>query len=145
MQSRTINAADILKDEADIQFVLFGNGSEFEATKRAVSDRRLTNVIINPLLPPERIPEVYSMGDVALITCKKGAGGAAIPSKTWSIMACNTPIIACFDTDSELADILNKSGAGICIEPENAEVLSEFIRKTKKIKNSIIIRDESMS
>jgi glycosyltransferase involved in cell wall biosynthesis len=126
-----INAADILKDEADIQFVLFGNGSEFEATKRAVSDRRLTNVIINPLLPPERIPEVYSMGDVALITCKKGAGGAAIPSKTWSIMACNTPIIACFDTDSELADVLTKSGSGVCVTPGDGGALADTILKAK--------------
>ena len=71
------------------------------------------------------------MGDVALITCKKGVGHAAMPSKTWSIMACNTPIIASFDTDSDLADTLKRSQAGICVEPENAELLAQAIGEIK--------------
>ena len=50
-----------------------------------------------------------------------------MPSKTWSIMACNTPIIASFDTDSELSEIINKAGAGVCVEPENAKALAEKI------------------
>ena len=67
------------------------------------------------------------MGDVALITCKKGVGKTAMPSKTWSIMACGTPIIASFDTDSELAGILKSSGAGVCVEPEDPEALSRAV------------------
>ena len=42
-------------------------------------------------------------------------------------MACNTPIIAAFDTESELAEILSTSGAGVCIEPENTEKLADAI------------------
>ena len=38
-------------------------------------------------------------------------------------MACNTPIIASFDTDSDLADVIRDSGAGCCVEPENTEQL----------------------
>ena len=126
-----INAADILKDETDIQFVIFGGGSEFERAKKEIAEKKLSNVILNPLLPAERISEVYSMGDVALITCKRGVGKSGMPSKTWSIMACNTPIIASFDTDSELADILKKSNAGICIEPENSNALAAAILAVK--------------
>ena len=71
------------------------------------------------------------MGDIALITCKAGVGKAAMPSKTLSIMACNTPIIASFDTDSELADILAKSGAGVCVAPEDGAALAAAILKAK--------------
>ena len=122
-----IEAAGILKSENDISFVLFGGGSEFEKIKKAVAEKALTNVYINPLLPAERISEVYSLGDVSVITCKKGAGRAAMPSKTWSIMACNTPIIAAFDTDSDLARILKTSESGICIEPQNPQLLAQTI------------------
>ena len=122
-----LDAARLLKNEKNIQFVLFGGGSEFESAKTAVHERGLTNVFINPLLPPERISEVYSMGDVALITCKKGVGKAAMPSKALSIMACNTPIIASFDTDSDLSALLEESGGGICIEPESKELLANKI------------------
>ncbi len=111
----------------DVQFVIFGGGAEFEHAKSQAQS--IPNVIIHGLLPQDRVAEVYSLGDVALITCKKGVGSSGMPSKTWSIMACNTPIIASFDTDSELAEILKQANAGICVEPENAQALADAIRQ----------------
>lgn len=73
----------------------------------------------------DRISDVYSLGNVALITCKAGTGKVGMPSKVWSIMACNTPIIASFDSD--LAEVINDSGAGNCVEPENINDLKEAI------------------
>lgn len=122
-----LEAAKLLPD---IQFVIFGGGAEFEAAKEKAKD--LPNVIINGLLPQERVPEVYSLGDVALITCKKGVGSSGMPSKTWSIMACNTPIVAAFDTDSELAKIIQEANAGTCVEPEDPEQLAEMISILQK-------------
>ena len=113
-----------------VQFAIFGGGAEFEAAKEEAE--KLPNVIINGLLPQSRVPEVYSLGDAAVITCKKGVGKAGLPSKTWSIMACNTPIVAAFDTDSPLAQILEESGSGICVEPENAEALAKAITEMKE-------------
>ena len=52
-----------------------------------------------------------------------------MPSKTWSVMACNTPIIASFDKFSELADILETSGAGKCVEPEDPQALADAIEE----------------
>ncbi len=124
-----LRAAELLRDNDGIRFVIFGGGQGFEAAKEQVSEKKLENVTINKLLPQDRVSEVYSLGDVALITCKKGVGNSGMPSKTWSIMACETPIIAAFDTDSELADILMKANAGVCVEPENPEALAEAILK----------------
>ena len=122
-----LDTAEKLKDNTDIQFVIFGGGSGFENAKKAVEEKNLTNVIINGLLPQDRVPEVYSLGDIALITCKKGSGTSAMPSKTWSIMACDTPIIASFDTDSELGVILKEANAGIAVEPGDVQALSKEI------------------
>ncbi len=119
-----LRAAEIIQDKS-IQFVLFGGGSRYSEIQQQA--KNLPNVIVRPLLPVNRVSEVYSLGDVILITCKKGTGNAGMPSKTWSIMACNTPIIASFDTDSELASILNKANAGVCVEPGDAEALAESI------------------
>lgn len=115
----------------DVQFVIFGGGAEFEKAKAVAQD--IPNVIINGLLPQGRVPEVYSLGDVALITCKKGVGGSGMPSKTWSIMACNTPIIASFDTDSELAEVIARANAGLCVEPEDPAALAEAINQIQKL------------
>ena len=115
-----ISAAKELKN---IQFAVFGGGAEYSAFKERAEKDELENVIVNPLLPSERVAEVYSIGDVALITCKKGTGIAGMPSKTWSIMSCNTPIVASFDVDSELADILKRSKTGICVPPQDVRSL----------------------
>ena len=129
-----LDAAQLLSDNDDICFAIFGGGSKFaDAKERA---KNMKNVFVNDLLPIERISEVYSMGDIALITCKKGAGKSALPSKTWSIMACNTPIIASFDTDSDLADVINDAEAGTCVEPGDAKALADAIVSQKNKNNN---------
>ena len=130
-----LQTAELLKEEKDIKFVIFGGGSEFELAKEKA--KNMNNVFIHPLLSDKKTAEVYSLGDVSLITCKKGVGTSGMPSKTWNIMACNTPIIASFDTDSELAKILDYANAGLCVPPEDAKALASAIikAKTNKIKN----------
>lgn len=122
-----VDAARLLQAEKDIQLVVFGGGSRFEDVKLRAAD--LPNLLVTPLLPPERVSEVYSMGDAALITCRPGTGGAGLPSKTWSILACGTKIIASFDTDSDLADVISHAKAGTCVIPGDAEALAAAIRQ----------------
>lgn len=120
-----LDVAERLKSINSIQFVIFGGGSGFPQAEQRAKD--YPNVFIHKLLPQDRVSEVYSMGDVALITCKKGVGKSGMPSKTWNIMACNTPIIASFDKESELNDVLLNSELGYCIEPENCDELEKTI------------------
>lgn len=120
-----LKAGKELIGEKDIQFVIFGGGPYYEDVKKEAGG--LENVFIHELMPQDRISEVYSLGDVALITCRVGTGKAGMPSKTWSIMACNTSIIASFDTDSDLADAIRDSGAGCCVEPGDSEMLARAI------------------
>lgn len=121
---------DVAEKLPECQFVIFGGGAEYETAELKAAT--LPNVIINPLLPQERVPEVYSLGDVALVTCKKGVGNSGLPSKTWSIMACNTPIVAAFDKGSVLDEILTEAKAGICVEPENGEALAAAILEMRE-------------
>ena len=130
-----LKAARLLADHTDIRFVLFGAGSMFEDARRQAES--LLNVIISPLLPAERVAEVYSMGDIALITCKKGVGKTALPSKLWSIMACGTPVIAAFDADSELADIIREADAGVCAEPEDPQALADAVLDAYRKRGSV--------
>ena len=138
-----VKAAKQLQEYKDIQFVIFGGGPYFEDAKKEAEG--LKNVFIHELMPQDRISEVYSLGDVALITCKKGTGNAGMPSKTWSIMACNTPIIASFDIDSDLAGVISDSNAGSCVEPEDVFALSSAIKNNSKMShcntNNIELRE----
>lgn len=134
-----LDVAHLLSDKDDIRFAIFGGGSRFTFVKERAKTMR--NVFAHDLLPLDRVSEVYSMGDVSIITCKKGAGKSALPSKIWSIMACNTSVIASFDTDSDLAGVINDACAGKCVEPGDPNALADAILEAKNNKNSTNLRE----
>ena len=48
---------------------------------------------------------MYGLGHVCIVACKPGLGGAAMPSKTWSIMSSGRAVLANFD-EEELKEIV---------------------------------------
>ncbi len=114
-----VDAAEKLKNEPGIQFIIFGNGSEEENIKNRIVEKQLTNIKMYPLQPLERVSEVYSLGDVSIIPCKAGTGGSGMPSKTWTIMATGTAIIASFDLGGEMEAIIKAAKCGCCVEAGN--------------------------
>lgn len=116
-----VDCAEKLADRKDIRFVIFGNGTEKERLENRIKESGLTNVCLLPLQPMERVSQVYSLGDASFVTCKKGVGVGAFPSKAVSIMATGTPIIASFDTDSDLCRMIEKENIGVCAEAEDAD------------------------
>lgn len=132
-----VDAAEKLKDKEDIRFIIFGNGSEEEKIKKRIKDKQLTNIELFPLQPLERVSEVYSLGDVSIISCKPGTGSAGMPSKTWTIMATGTAIIGSFDIGGELDKTLKNAGCGSCVEAGNAEKLAEAINKLANNPNQV--------
>jgi len=126
-----IDAAAQMKSDKSIRFLIFGNGVEEDALKKKIDALGIDNVKIYPLQPASRVSEVYSLGDVCIVTCKKGYGQNAFPSKVVSIMATATPVIVAFDKESELCQVLEKYQFGLYSEPENATSLSESIQYLK--------------
>lgn len=124
-----VDAAEKLQAEEDIQFIIFGNGSEEESIKKRIKDKRLTNIQLYPLQSLERVSEVYSLGDISIIPCKPGTGSAGMPSKTWTIMATGTAIIGSFDTGGELDKTLREAGCGYCVEAGDSSKLAETIKE----------------
>lgn len=116
-----LECAVALKDKEDLRFVIFGGGSEKDRFEKQLADSGLTNVLLFPLQPMERVSQVYSLGDLSFVTCKKGIGIGAFPSKTVSILATGTPVIASFDLDSDLCRILTENEVGLCADAEDVQ------------------------
>lgn len=122
-----VDAAKKLQNVTNIGFVIVGEGQY----KVAISDRLqklgMLNTILLPLQPQELVPEVYSACDVGLVTVREGIGRCSVPSKTWPMMACARPIIACIDLDSDLADTIESCDAGLVVPPGDSDALAEAI------------------
>lgn len=108
-----LKVAHELLDCKLIQFVIFGGGSLELYYKDMAHKLNLTNVTFFPLQPYSLVSEVYSLGDASIVSCKKGIGKSAMPSKTWSIMSAGTAVIANFDVNTDLQRIIEENNVGV--------------------------------
>ena len=120
---------DGAKELPNVQFALFGTGGLEKEVRERIEKEGLVNVHLNPLQPYERVSQVYSLGDVCVVSCKEGLGGSAMPSKTWTIMSCGRPVVASFD-EGELKEILEKNDCGVFSHAGNVE---EFVAAIKQL------------
>lgn len=123
----TIATAEKLKDVGDIQFLMFGTGGLVEDYKKIVLEKGLKNMFFFPLQPAEKVSQVYSMGDLGVVACKKGMGKGAFPSKTWSIMSAGTPVIANYDENTDLERLVKDNGLGMFSAADDSEQMAECI------------------
>ena len=107
-----VDAARRLKDNEGIEFVVFGKGGLEEEIKATKEKEELENLKILPLQPFERVAKVYGLGHLCIVACKPGLGGAAMPSKTWSIMSSGRAVLANFD-EGELKEIVENNHCGV--------------------------------
>jgi glycosyltransferase involved in cell wall biosynthesis len=122
-----LDAAERLKCDSRIGFVIFGNGALEDKVKETIVNKRLNNVKLYPLQPYDRVSEVYSIGDACIVSCKKGAGGFAMPSKTWSIMGCGRPVLASFDRGGAFERMIADNRCGLFSDAGDVESLSQNI------------------
>ena len=122
-----IDAADVLKDEKNVEFLIFGTGGLKNQYVEKVKGLQLDNVKFFPLQPMERVSQVYGLGDVCVVSCKPGLGGAAMPSKMLSIMSAGRAVVASFDK-GELTYILENHNCGMYAPAGDATAFAELIK-----------------
>ena len=124
-----LDAAAALAEEEDIAFVINGQGAQRqELEKRA---RGMSNVTFVDMQPVERLPEVLAAADVHVVPLRRGLARASVPSKTYSILAAGRPILASVDAGSEIASLVDRTGAGVSVPPEDAEALTKAILRLR--------------
>ena len=115
-----VEAAKRLKDNGNVEFVIFGTGGLENEIKATKAKEQLDNLKILPLQPYERVAKVYGLGEVCIVACKAGLGGAAMPSKTWSIMSAGRAVLANFD-EGELKEILENNHCGVFTKADDLD------------------------
>lgn len=122
-----VDAAKELVDNKDIEFLIFGTGGLKDQFEQKVRDYGIDNVRFFPLQPMERVGHVYGLGDVCVVSCKPGLGGAAMPSKMLSIMSAGRAVIASFDS-GELTHILEDNECGVYAPAGDVDAFVSLIR-----------------
>lgn len=122
-----LQAAARLGDDKSIQFLFIGEGAEKAALKAQAASMGLTNVAFIDEQPRDRLLAFYRASDLSLVPLKRlPIFRKVLPSKLFELMGAGCPIVC--SVEGEAARLVEKSGAGVCIEPENVDALVDAIR-----------------
>jgi putative colanic acid biosynthesis glycosyltransferase WcaI len=120
-----LDAADRLRSEYDLAFVLVGGGASFDALKTRARAMGLPNVRFLPTQPEMIL--VQSAADVSLVMQKRNVLDVNLPSKIPAIMASGRPMIAGLNPAGDAAAVVREADCGILIEPGDGAQLADAI------------------
>jgi colanic acid biosynthesis glycosyl transferase WcaI len=79
------------------------------------------NLLLLGFQPYEALPDVLGSADVLLVILEREAGRFAVPSKVLSYLCAGRPLLAALPQDNLAARVVERSGAGVLVEPDDAE------------------------
>jgi glycosyltransferase involved in cell wall biosynthesis len=124
-------AAERLKGEARIQWIVLGDGRMREWVKSEIARRGLKNMHLLGSHPPESMPRYFAQADVLLATLRREPIFAyTIPSKIQSYIACGQPVIAALD--GEGGRIIREARAGWAVPAEDPQALARAVLEASR-------------
>jgi len=128
-----VDAAEIIKEEKEIQIVFIGEGPEKPMLMNKVKEKKLENVSFLPMQDKKDMPKIIASMDATVVPLKKlDIFKGALPSKMFENLASEIPIVLAVEGEAE--NLINDAQAGIVVEPENSKEIAKAILKLHKNK-----------
>jgi glycosyltransferase involved in cell wall biosynthesis len=123
-----LSAAEQLKNDARIRWIIVGDGRAAESVRSQILDRGLQDrVVMLGRYPIERIPSFFRAAGALLVTLAKDPVFAmTIPGKVQTYLASGRPLVAMLD--GEGARVIAESGAGLVAASGDSVGLAEAVR-----------------
>lgn len=120
-------AADSLRADPSILFLIIGGGARMELLQRAVAERQLSSFRFAPYQPRANLADSLAAGDLHLVSLLPALEGLIIPSKLYGILAAGRPLIFIGDVDGEVAHIIAEARCGVSVNVNAGRALVEAI------------------
>lgn len=126
-----IAAADRLRDQRDIHFLVIGDGRMRKWVEEEVARLGLQETVhLIGRYPMEAMAGFFSLADAMLVILKKEPiFSLTIPAKIQSYLACGRPIVAALD--GEGARIIEEAGAGFTCRTEDPTALAAAVLRMR--------------
>ena len=122
-------AAEALRSDPSIVFLMIGGGANMEPLRRAVLARSLNNFLFLPYQPRDALEDSLAAADVHLVSLLPALEGLIMPSKLYGILAAGRPIVFVGDADGEIARIVGGARCGVTVAVNAGGDLAEQIRR----------------
>jgi glycosyltransferase involved in cell wall biosynthesis len=121
-----LEAASILRDEADIRFLFIGDGPTKGNLQALASEKSLTNVIFHDAVPEPELPRYINLSSLGIDAIRQlDLFRHVHPVKMFSYMACGLPVV--LSTEGEAVTLLRDAQAGIALSPGSPATIAEAI------------------
>jgi glycosyltransferase involved in cell wall biosynthesis len=114
-------AAKCMEQKLDATFILYGSGAEEKQLKEYVEENNLLNVYFEGRLPNKDMYTVLKATDLSFVPLVSENLNDSIPTKLYEALGVGCPVLLAAAGDS--ADILNETGLGIAVKPNDDKVL----------------------
>jgi colanic acid biosynthesis glycosyl transferase WcaI len=122
-----IEAAAKLRHIPEIAFVIAGESTALSRLQDYCLSCGADNVLLLPLQPREKLPQMLAAADVGLVVQKRNVVAFNMPSKIPLLLASGAAIIGSVPASGTAARAIKDSGAGMVVEPESATALAEAL------------------
>jgi putative colanic acid biosynthesis glycosyltransferase WcaI len=123
--SLLLRLAQAFRDEPDVRVVVASEGLGADW----LAGRPCANLMLLGFQPYDEMPDVLAASDVLVAILERDAGAFAVPSKVLSYLCAGRPLLAALPHDNLAARIIETSGAGMRVDPDDAESLVEGARR----------------
>jgi colanic acid biosynthesis glycosyl transferase WcaI len=113
-----LSAAQVSQHRQEIIYLFAGDGAVRRNVESRTAALGLSNVKFLPVQPREQLFQMLAATDICLITQQRTVADIVFPSRTATFMASGCPVIASVNPGSAVASILEMSGAGLVVPPE---------------------------
>ena len=122
-----LKAAEIVKSNPSIKFILLGSGPEKEKLLSIKTEKQLSNVYFFDAVSKLQMPQIVKASDVSIIPLRKlELFLGAIPSKIFENLAMEKSVILAVDGEAREL-FVNQGKCALYSEPENAEDLTKNV------------------
>lgn len=118
-----VRAAQLSRQDSGLLWLLVGEGEERVALEREILLRKLTNIRLLPLQPPEIVPQMYAAADALLLNQRSAVEDAVIPSKLLTYMSSGRAVVAAVSGRSEAARQVRRADCGVLVPAEDPGAL----------------------
>jgi glycosyltransferase involved in cell wall biosynthesis len=132
-------AAELLRDESAIHWIIFGDGRMLPWVKEQVARRGLKRFHLLGHRPPQRMAGYFAHADVLLATLRREpVFSLTIPARIQAYLACGKPVIAALE--GEGARIIREARAGWVVPPEDPRELANAVLAASRASRSDLDR-----
>ena len=117
-----------------IRLIIYGSGKNFQSLKEAIKKNKLTNVVINKPVNPEKLRDKMRNANSFLLKLNNGPGlSKTLPAKFQTYVSFGKPILSI--NNGIVSKFVTKYGLGISCKKDSYHYLLRAILNLRKLSN----------